>query len=114
MTDLHRLSIRELSEGLANAQFSSRELTEHYLKRIAKIDAQVKAYVTVTAEQALAEADAADAAIKSGNASALTGVPVAHKDIFCTQGIKTTAGSKMLDNFISRSEERRVGKECPV
>ena len=73
MTDLHRLSIRELTEGLANAQFSSRELTQHYLKRIEKIDAQVKAYVTVTAEQALAQADAADAAIKAGNATALTG-----------------------------------------
>ena len=61
MTDLHRLSIRELSEGLAGAKFSSRELTEHYLKRIAKLDTQVKSYVTVTAEQALAQADAADA-----------------------------------------------------
>lgn len=101
MTDLHRLSIRELSQGLADAQFSSREITQHYLKRIEKIDAQVKSYVTVTAEQALAQADAADAAIKAGTASVLTGIPVAHKDIFCTQGIKTTAGSKMLDNFIS-------------
>ena len=101
MTDLHRLSIRELSQGLADAQFSSREITEHYLKRIEKIDAQVKSYVTVTAEHALAAADAADAAIKAGTASVLTGIPVAHKDIFCTQGIKTTAGSKMLDNFIS-------------
>lgn len=110
MTDLHRLSIRELSEGLAGAKFSSRELTEHYLKRIAKIDAQVQSYVTVTAEQALAQADAADAAIKAGNATALTGVPIAHKDIFCTQGIKTTAGSKMLDNFISPYDATVVAK----
>ncbi|HBG82362.1 MAG TPA: Asp-tRNA(Asn)/Glu-tRNA(Gln) amidotransferase GatCAB subunit A, partial [Acinetobacter radioresistens] len=62
MTDLHRLSIRELAEGLKTAQFSSRELTQHYLNRIEKIDAQVNSYVTVTAEQALAQADAADAA----------------------------------------------------
>ncbi|RZJ23289.1 MAG: Asp-tRNA(Asn)/Glu-tRNA(Gln) amidotransferase subunit GatA [Acinetobacter sp.] len=110
MTDLHRLSIRELSEGLAEAKFSSRELTEHYLKRIEKIDAQVQSYVTVTPEQALAQADAADAAIKTGNASALTGVPIAHKDIFCTQGIKTTAGSKMLDNFISPYDATVVAK----
>ncbi len=54
MTDLHRLSIREISEGLAAAKFSSRELTEHYLKRIAKIDPQVRSYVTVTNEVALA------------------------------------------------------------
>ncbi|ENW21739.1 Asp-tRNA(Asn)/Glu-tRNA(Gln) amidotransferase subunit GatA [Acinetobacter haemolyticus] len=110
MTDLHRLSIRELSEGLKQAQFSSRELTEHYLKRIAKIDAKVKSYVTVTAEQALVEADVADAAIKSGNAHALAGIPLAHKDIFCTQGIKTTAGSKMLDNFISPYDATVVAK----
>ncbi|MEB6564495.1 Asp-tRNA(Asn)/Glu-tRNA(Gln) amidotransferase subunit GatA [Acinetobacter towneri] len=101
MTDLHRLSIREISEGLAAAKFSSRELTEHYLKRIAKIDPQVRSYVTVTNEVALAQADAADALRQAGQATALTGVPVAHKDIFCTQGIKTSAGSKMLDNFIS-------------
>ena len=66
--------------------------------------------MTVTAEQALAQADAADAAIKAGNATALTGVPIAHKDIFCTQGIKTTAGSKMLDNFISPYDATVVAK----
>jgi aspartyl-tRNA(Asn)/glutamyl-tRNA(Gln) amidotransferase subunit A len=110
MTDLHRLSIRELSEGLKQAQFSSRELTEHYLKRIAKIDPKVKSYVTVTAEQALVEADAADVALKSGHAHALAGIPLAHKDIFCTQGIKTTAGSKMLDNFISPYDATVVAK----
>ena len=110
MTDLHRLSIRELSEGLKQAQFSSRELTEHYLKRIAHIDPKVKSYVTVTAEQALAEADAADAALKAGHAHALAGIPLAHKDIFCTQGIKTTAGSKMLDNFISPYDATVVAK----
>ena len=114
MTDLHRLSIRELSEGLKQAQFSSRELTEHYLKRIAHIDPKVKSYVTVTAEQALAEADAADVVLKSGNAHALAGIPLAHKDIFCTQGIKTTAGSKMLDNFISPYDATVVAKAKAV
>ena len=110
MTDLHRLSIREMAEGLKSIQFSSRELTQHYLDRIAKIDQQVKSYVTVTPEQALIQADAADAALKSGQATALTGVPLAHKDIFCTQGIKTTAGSKMLDNFISPYDATVVAK----
>ncbi|MEB3753894.1 Asp-tRNA(Asn)/Glu-tRNA(Gln) amidotransferase subunit GatA [Acinetobacter sp. MD2(2019)] len=101
MTDLHRLSIRELSEGLSSATFSSRELTQHYLDRIAKLDNKVNAYVTVANEYALAQADAADAARQAGNAGSLTGIPLAHKDIFCTQGLKTSAGSKMLDNFIA-------------
>ncbi|MDM1757340.1 MULTISPECIES: Asp-tRNA(Asn)/Glu-tRNA(Gln) amidotransferase subunit GatA [unclassified Acinetobacter] len=110
MTDLHRLSVREMAEGLKSAQFSSRELTQHYLDRIAKIDQHVKSYVTVTPEHALAQADAADGLLKSGMASALTGVPLAHKDIFCTQGIKTTAGSKILDNFISPYDATVVSK----
>ncbi len=110
MTDLHRLSIREMTEGLKSAQFSSRELTQHYLKRIEKIDAKVQSYITVTAEQALAQADAADAVLKSAQVTALTGIPLAHKDIFCTQGIKTTAGSKMLDNFISPYDATVVAK----
>ncbi|RZG77246.1 Asp-tRNA(Asn)/Glu-tRNA(Gln) amidotransferase subunit GatA [Acinetobacter sp. WCHAc060025] len=110
MTDLHRLSIREMAEGLKSAQFSSRELTQHYLDRIAKIDDRVNSYITVTAEQALAQADAADAVLKTGNATALTGVPIAHKDIFCTHGIKTTAGSKMLNNFVSPYDATVVAK----
>ena len=110
MTDLHRLSIREMTEGLKTAQFSSRELTQHYLDRIAKIDDRVQSYVTVTPEQALAQADAADGLLKSGTAGLLTGVPIAHKDIFCTQGIKTTAGSKMLDNFLSPYDATVVAK----
>ena len=110
MTDLHRLSIREMTEGLKTAQFSSRELTQHYLDRIAKIDDRVQSYITVTSEQALAQADAADHLLKSGTAGILTGVPIAHKDIFCTQGIRTSAGSKMLDNFISPYDATVVTK----
>ncbi|ESK40538.1 glutamyl-tRNA(Gln) amidotransferase subunit A [Acinetobacter nectaris CIP 110549] len=110
MTDLHRLSIRELSQGLQQRQFSSRELTEHYLKRIDKLDTQLNSYITVTAEQALNAADAADALLKSGEASALAGIPIAHKDIFCTKGVRTSAGSKMLDNFISPYDATVVTK----
>lgn len=110
MTDLHRLSIREMAEGLKSAQFSSRELTQHYLDRIAKIDPRVNSYVTVTAELALAEANAADELLKSGASGLMTGIPLAHKDIFCTQGIKSSAGSKMLDNFISPYDATVVAK----
>ncbi|MFW1879098.1 amidase family protein, partial [Acinetobacter pittii] len=84
--------------------------TEHYLQRSAKIDPLVKSYVTDTPEQARAEADAADAALKAGNAPALTGIPLAHKDIFCTKGSKTTAGSKILDNFSSPYDATVVEK----
>jgi aspartyl-tRNA(Asn)/glutamyl-tRNA(Gln) amidotransferase subunit A len=101
MTDLHHLSIRELGEGLSSKRFSSVELTQHYLNRIQRLDGSINSYVTVTGELALAQAAAADAAIAAGQAGALTGIPLAHKDIFCTKGVKTTAGSKMLDNFIS-------------
>lgn len=95
-SELHQLSVRQLGEGLAAKKFSSVELTQHYLQRIAAIDPQLNSYVTVTNELALAQAQAADQARATGTAGILTGIPLAHKDIFCTQGIKTTAGSKML------------------
>ncbi|MDO4223931.1 MAG: amidase, partial [Acinetobacter sp.] len=110
MTDLHRYSIGELSTGLQQGQFSSRELTQHYLNRIAKLDSKIQSFVTVTAEQALAEADAADQLRQAGKAGVLTGIPLAHKDIFCTQGIRTSAGSKMLDNFIAPYDATVVAK----
>ena len=99
--ELHHLSIRELSTGLASKQFSSLELTQHYLARIDRIDAQVNSFISVTHESALANAKLADQTRANGTAGLLTGIPIAHKDIFCTQGVKTSCGSKMLDNFIS-------------
>ncbi|WP_410209319.1 Asp-tRNA(Asn)/Glu-tRNA(Gln) amidotransferase subunit GatA [Aquirhabdus sp.] len=101
MTELHRLDIRELAQGLASKQFSSLELTQHFLARIDRLDAQLNSFITVTHESALAHAKSADALRAQGNAGVLTGIPIAHKDIFCTEGVRTSAGSKMLDNFIS-------------
>ena len=94
-------SLAELSVALQSGRFSSVELTQYYLDRIAKYDGELNSFITVTDEQALAMAKTADEQIASGSAGALTGIPMAHKDIFCTDGVRTSAGSKMLDNFIS-------------
>jgi len=96
---MHKFSVSELSNGLKNRDFSSIELTQHYLKRIDRSD--LNAFITVTDELALSQARAADAKLASGSGSVLTGIPYAHKDIFCTKGVKTSAGSKILDPFIS-------------
>ena len=98
---LHKKTIAALSKALAKKELSCVELTEHFLQRINTLDAHLNTFITVTAEQALAQAKEADKKYHNGEATALTGIPIAHKDIFCTQGIKTTCGSKMLDNFIS-------------
>jgi aspartyl-tRNA(Asn)/glutamyl-tRNA(Gln) amidotransferase subunit A len=98
---LHTLSIAELSAGLARKDYSAVEVAQHFLDRISSSNPALNAYITVTAERALADARAADAARAAGMAGRLTGIPVAQKDIFCTDGIRTTCGSRMLDNFIS-------------
>jgi aspartyl-tRNA(Asn)/glutamyl-tRNA(Gln) amidotransferase subunit A len=94
-------TVAALAKGLAAGDFSSVELTRSYLDRIQAAQAGLNAFITVTAEAALTEAAAADAARAAGKAGALTGVPLAHKDIFCTEGVLTTCGSKMLSNFVS-------------
>ncbi len=101
MTDLHLKSIAQLSADLADGQYSSEELTRYFLERIGRLDASLNSVVTVAEEQALAAARVADQRIQAGNAGPLTGIPILHKDIFCTQGVKTACGSRMLDNFIS-------------
>lgn len=97
-------TIKELSEGLAAGEFSSEELTKSYLKAIEAKNPEINAFITVTSEQALAQAKAADAKRHEKQAGPLTGIPIAHKDIFCTQGVRTSCGSKMLDNFIAPYE----------
>lgn len=96
---MHTKTIAELTQGLQNKEFSCVELAQYYLNRIKASD--LNAFITVTDELAMTQARAADDKIAQGTAGVLTGITYAHKDIFCTQGVKTSAGSKMLDNFIS-------------
>ena len=93
-------TLKQLSDALAAGQMSSRELTRDYLARIDALNPQLNAFITVDHHGALAAADAADAARAAGQAGALTGIPFAHKDVFVTEGLRTTCGSKMLGNFI--------------
>ncbi len=101
MTDLHDKSLGDLLAGLEAGDFSSVELTEGLLERIAEHDSKLNAFITVTSDQALRAAETADKARAAGEGGALNGVPIVHKDIFCTQGVRTSCGSKMLDNFVS-------------
>ena len=98
---LHFKTVTQLAAGLKNKEFSSVELTQHFLDRIAKLDTHYNAFITVTPELALQQAKAADARLAKGDTSILTGIPIAQKDIFCTKDVKTTCGSKMLDNFVA-------------
>ena len=98
---MHDKTLTELKAGLQAGDFSSRELTEHFLERIKRHDGELNSFITVTEEQALRQADAADQAIAAGDHRLLTGLPIAHKDIFCTEGVRTSCGSRMLDNFIA-------------
>ena len=94
-------TVADLLRGLAAGDFSSEEITQQYLDAIADRDGQINSFITVTREQALEQARAADNARQRGNAGALCGLPIAHKDIFCTEGVRTSCASKMLDNFIA-------------
>lgn len=97
---LHR-SLQELALGLQKAEFSSRELTAYYLARMRHHNPHLNTFITICDELALAQADAADVRRARGQAGPLNGIPIAHKDIFCTEGVRTTCASKMLHNFIS-------------
>lgn len=97
---MHTKTIAQLAQGLRAGDYSSQELTEAYLARIQQHQ-DLNSFITLTEHQAIAAAKQADAMLAAGNAPFLTGVPIAHKDIFCTLGVKTSCGSKMLDNFIS-------------
>ena len=98
---MHDLSVSELSRGLAQGEYSSEELTRALLTRIEQTGAGLNAFVTVDADGALAAARAADARRQAGEVGPLDGIPLAHKDIFCTRGLRTSCGSRMLDNFVA-------------
>ncbi|WP_286748616.1 Asp-tRNA(Asn)/Glu-tRNA(Gln) amidotransferase subunit GatA [Marinobacter sp. UBA2688] len=97
---MHNKSVAELSRDLESGKISSVELTRQFLGRLEKEDEQLNSFITITEEQALADAHAADEQRAAGKATPWTGVPFAHKDIFCTNGVATTCGSKMLANFV--------------
>jgi len=99
--DLHTLTLTQIKAGLEKGEFSAVELTEALLARVEKHDDALNAFITVTAEQALAAAKSADAARAAGKGGVLNGLPLVHKDIFCTRDILTTCGSRMLEDFVS-------------
>lgn len=107
---MHEKTIAQLSAGLAAGEFSSEELTRAFLERIARHNPQLNAFITVTAESALAQARAADQRRQRGAVGPLTGVPIAHKDIFCTNGVRTSCGSRILDRFIAPYDATVVEK----
>ncbi|MEM6774901.1 MAG: Asp-tRNA(Asn)/Glu-tRNA(Gln) amidotransferase subunit GatA [Pseudomonadota bacterium] len=93
-------SLRGLRQALERGETTSEALTQGYLDRIAKLDPQLNSFISVDREGALTQARAADERRAQGKAGPLTGVPIAHKDIFCTRGLRTTCASRMLDNFV--------------
>ena len=98
---LHNLSIGELAEQLAAKKLSSVELARYFLARIERFNPALNAVITLTADQALESAAAADARLAAGDRGPLLGIPLIHKDIFCTDGVRTSCGSRMLDNFVA-------------
>ena len=107
---MHHMTLAEIARGLADKKFSSEELTKTLLARIAEHDPKVNSFISLTEELALSQAKAADVRRANGENGALLGAPIAHKDLFCTQGIRTSCGSKMLDNFKAPYDATVVSK----
>jgi aspartyl-tRNA(Asn)/glutamyl-tRNA(Gln) amidotransferase subunit A len=106
---MHNKSLRELALGLKNSDFSSIELTQYFLNRI-ETNRDINAFITVDSDSSLQQAAEADKILSSNNSQPLTGIPLAQKDIFCTEGMRTSCGSKMLDNFISPYDATVISK----
>ena len=103
-------SLTELAAALGARKISSVELTTLFLDRIDALNPTLNAFITVDRDGALAAARAADARLAAGTAGPLTGIPIAHKDVFCTEGVRTTCASKMLENFVSPYDAHVVGQ----
>src|ERR1700733_3604988 len=106
----HTLSLTQLAKGLRAKEYSSVELVRGFLDRIDAYQPTLNAMVTILREPALAAAQAADRTLATGGGGALTGLPIVHKDLFCTEGVRTTCGSRMLDNFVSPYDATVVAK----
>ena len=107
---IHEQSITGILKALDEKQYSCVELVNHYLQRLQDSNGEINAFISITTDQALSHAKKLDKARMEGNAPPLAGIPIAHKDIFCTRGIKTSAGSHMLDNFIAPYDATVVEK----
>ena len=98
---MHTLTLAAMRQSLESGEFSSVELCQHFLERIKAQNESLNAFITITEEQALQDARAADEKRAAGEvAGALHGLPIAHKDIFCTNGVRTSCGSRMLESFV--------------
>ena len=107
---MHDKTLAQQAALLAKRELTSVELVDHYLQRIERLNPALNAYLQVDAEGAKASAARADEALQQGKGGPLTGIPIAHKDIFCTKGVKTTCGSKMLETFVAPYDATVVDK----
>ncbi|MBC8299145.1 MAG: Asp-tRNA(Asn)/Glu-tRNA(Gln) amidotransferase subunit GatA [Pelagibacterales bacterium] len=107
---MHNKTVSELIDDIKNKEISSLELTKHFIERIKRLDKKLNSFITITEDYALKQAKKIDVDIAKGAIKPLSGIPFAQKDIFCTKNIKTTCGSKMLENFISPYDATVVEK----
>ena len=107
---MYKSTLAQLSIALESKKISSEELTRLYIERCNKHNNSLNCFITITEEEALKKARQADKKRASGDYNLLTGIPIAQKDIFCTNGIKTTCGSKMLDNFVAPYDATLIKK----
>ena len=107
---MHNKTVSELIDDIKNKEINSLELTKYFIERIKRLDKKLNSFITITEDYALKQAKKIDVDIAKGNIKPLSGIPFAQKDIFCTKNIKTTCGSKMLENFISPYDATVVEK----